>query len=215
LDLAGFGTLAILMDAERVNIAPAWSPDGQQTVFTQIGGTNLLLYLGDRQGQNPQQLTQKVSGNWDLIPAWSPDGTRVAYSSYRINRQNIFVVDVASGEITQLTDAEDVASPVWSLDGSTILYMNAQGELLQAGNLELHVMNADGTENHALGEGEVFQGGAAYAPSGGQAVYMSNETGTWHLYLLDVANDGAADATGTQLTDGESNNLFPVWRPVQ
>jgi Tol biopolymer transport system component len=37
---------------------------------------------------------------------------------------------------------------------------------------------------------------------------MSNESGQWNIYLMDA--DGS---NVRRLTDGDSNNLYPVWVP--
>ena len=60
--------------------------------------------------------------------AWSPEGRRVAYSSTAESHRpaaNIFVKNVPSGEIRQLTSGEDKndTSPQWSPDGASLLFL--------------------------------------------------------------------------------------------
>jgi Tol biopolymer transport system component len=71
------------------------------------------------------------------------------------------------------------------------------------------LMNADGSDLHPLGDDEVFTGDLTYSPYGGQVAYVSNESGYWHIYVMDT--DGS---NVRQLTEGASNNLYPAWRPV-
>ena len=60
-------------------------------------------------------------------PAWSPDGTRIAYLSTRSGdtfRPDLYVMDVAGGGDTRLTNSQTVAPgyPAWSPDGRTIAF---------------------------------------------------------------------------------------------
>jgi dipeptidyl aminopeptidase/acylaminoacyl peptidase len=67
-------------------------------------------------------------------PAWSPDGTRIAFAANRHRdpdidtRSSLFVVDVASGEITTIAGGPDAmfSDPVWTRDGTAILALGGR-----------------------------------------------------------------------------------------
>jgi dipeptidyl aminopeptidase/acylaminoacyl peptidase len=60
----------------------------------------------------------------DHSPEWSPDGRRLAFLGRRGAADQLFVLDVASGDTMQLTSvAEGVTSPAWSPDGSRIAFL--------------------------------------------------------------------------------------------
>jgi TolB protein len=60
-----------------------------------------------------------------------------------------------------------------------------------------------------MADGDSFSGDPAYSADGSEVVYMSNEDGHWHIYLMN------ADGTNVRrLTEGDADYLFPVWRPV-
>lgn len=190
---------------------PVWSPGGERFAWVKLlpGVPPYVdLFVADADGANRVPITNDAA--LDGMPTWSPDGTQVVYVSEAGGEvNNTYVVTIADGETTRLTDhATRDYAPVWSSDGRQILVVLAQGKLKE-GVLALHVMNADGSNLHPLGAGEVFTGGLTYAPDGKTAAYVSNESGRWHIYLMDA--DGSHVR---QITEGDSNNLYPVWRPV-
>jgi Tol biopolymer transport system component len=106
---------------------PSWSPAGDSITFqSYIGGTYHIWTMKP----DGSQLRQLTSGGWDdREPVYSPDGRQIAFSSDRGGGQyNIWVLDVASGTVRQLTNAATGASnyfPTWSPDGSEIAYVES------------------------------------------------------------------------------------------
>jgi len=96
------------------------SPDGNWLVFTALGH----LFRVSESGGTAKQLT---FGHWyDSDPAISPDGGSIVFASDRDgeNNGNLFLLDVESTEIRQLTDENWAARPVWSPDGRWISYLS-------------------------------------------------------------------------------------------
>lgn len=82
-----------------------------------------------------------------LFLNWSPDGTRLAFASNRNGWDEIFVMEVASGELVDLTPNadQDSFSPVWSPSGNYIAYLRGLAS-------EVWVMNADGSYQVQVGQ---------------------------------------------------------------
>jgi hypothetical protein len=100
----------------------AVSSDGRWLVFTALGHLFQLPVTGGA----TKQLTS--GPHYDSGPAISPDGTKVAFISDRkvSSQGNVFVLDIASGQIRQITDAAWVERPVWSPDGKSIAFLSYQ-----------------------------------------------------------------------------------------
>jgi TolB protein len=145
-------------DLQRVTSDPAldqwpdWSPDGKRIAFRR--GTN--IYVADAEGeeQNVQPLTFLPTIN--QMPAWSPDGHQIAFMSLREGYPSVFLMsaegDTPDHPAVNLTpkDAADPATawlsraPAWSRNGKQIYFMSFRPST--GGNVELFVMNADGTD---------------------------------------------------------------------
>ena len=200
----------VLFGENRLDWDPAWSPNGTTLLWSSLRDFNLELYViptdADFVMTNAIGLTKVASREW--FGSWSPDGSQILFSSDRDGNENLFVVAAGGGETTQLTTSEfDEVHGMWSLDAQRIAFAyNIDGELLPKGELNLQMMNADGT-NPQLLEG-VFVGDPIMSPDGTQVAYVSNESGLWQIYLMN------ADGTNIRrITPDDGNYLFPVWQP--
>src|SRR5262245_10014629 len=96
----------------------AVSPDGKQLVFTLLGH----LFRLPVEGGAAEQLT--FGACYDDDPAFSPDGRRIAFVSDRDGSGgNVFVLELATKKVTQLTREAHAAQPTWVPDGKALLYL--------------------------------------------------------------------------------------------
>ncbi len=84
--------------------APVWSPDGRQIAFMAVpkGSTNNDIFLINADGSNRQTLVHLDNTN-NIRPRWSPDGKYIAFSSDRAGKMQIYIIEVASKTIYQVT----------------------------------------------------------------------------------------------------------------
>ena len=113
---------------------PAWSPDGQQLVFTGYDGGLSDLFVVRRDGSGLRRLTEDKYA--DLHPVWSPDGKTIAFATDRgpetnfktlaIGNMRIALYDLDTGSIELLDHMEQGknVSPQWAPDGQSIAFVS-------------------------------------------------------------------------------------------
>ena len=125
---------------------PRWSPDGTKIAFTRYMDrtkrqTTGELFIMNADGTDPQRLTH--NNVLDNTPSWSPDGTQIAFSSSRSGVWEVFVIELATRAVTQLTDALS-STPDWSPDGTQIAFERFIKIPNGINPKTIYVMDADG-----------------------------------------------------------------------
>lgn len=112
----------------KIAAAPSISPDGSTLVFQSnhesTGIFPFRLYTLDLATLEVEAFFHAATGS-DDGPRWSPDGSAVAFSSSRSGTSSLYVADVASGTLRQVTDDEgsDI-SPSWSPEGDRLVFQS-------------------------------------------------------------------------------------------
>mgnify|MGYP002068352564 FL=1 len=104
----------------------------------------------------------------------SPDGSKLLYAVTRYNlaencgRTQIYVRDMASGEVSELTDlCSENNSPAWSADGRTIRFLSDR-----SGSMQVWEMNPEGGDLRQLSRLDADIEGFGISPRGDKAWYV-------------------------------------------
>ena len=152
---------------------PAWSPSGEQLIFTSpcrinqdsYPGSSLWLIEVDRQGDTSDPIQLRTAPGGDFDPSWDPNGGRIAFTSLRDNRPQVYRMNLDGTELVNLND--DLAhnrQPSWSPNASQIIFTSARG-----GQTELWLMPADGSDVQRFTPGVDAEGEdtfASWSPDG-------------------------------------------------
>ena len=103
--------------------SPAWTPDSQSLVMTDRTADDHGIYLQVLDTGALRKLTQPPPGFSDEFPTVSPDGKTMAFARTKPPQSALFVVPMAGGEPTQLTEWRgEILHFDWTPDGREILY---------------------------------------------------------------------------------------------
>jgi Tol biopolymer transport system component/DNA-binding winged helix-turn-helix (wHTH) protein len=118
---------------------PQFSPDGQQIAFQSDTSGTGEIWICERDGFHPRQLTHMgaiVSG----FPRWSPDGKNIVFHSRPKGLASLYVISAEGGAAHRLDAGEvDDVSPSWSHDGKWIYFTSRE-----TGDVQVWKMPASG-----------------------------------------------------------------------
>lgn len=153
----------------------------------------------------------------DDDPDWSPKGQQIIFTSHAVtdNTDNhataeIYLIDLAgTGKPARLTtNAEEERAPSWSPDGKRIVFCCRRG----GPDLEICVMNADGTGQVQLTENAIGDLTPSWSPDGKKIVFHRRVGGQGQFQLFLINADGTGEK---QLTLPPGLNAFPNWGEVR
>jgi Tol biopolymer transport system component len=137
-------------------------------------------------------------GGGEAVSADSADGS-IVFSSSRDGDFDIYVMDGQGGNVRQLTrnagedlrEADD-GGPVWSPDGSRILY----------------VMQADGSAQTRLTENEALEGDPTWSADGASILYARRSVPGESAFELALMRDDGTGASTLLEIDGYGSGAF-------
>ena len=106
---------------------PISRSEAEQTIaVTSVRDGNAQIYLMDRDGGNPRNITRDASPAYGAV--WSPDGRTIAFGTTRDGNGEIYVMDADGGNPRNLTDhAGHDWAPTWAPDGQPIAFTSERG----------------------------------------------------------------------------------------
>ena len=90
---------------------PDWSPDGRTVAYSERYNGHFQIRIVRSSGKEPKFLTDDGENEQ---PSWAPDSRHLVFTSTRIGVRQLWVLDIESGQLRQLTHAAGARLAAWS-----------------------------------------------------------------------------------------------------
>jgi TolB protein len=118
-----------LTSSPAIDTAPCWSPNGNEIAFTSQRSGTPQIWVMDSDGLNVHRVTNV--GVWNDAAAWNPAkeySTEIAYTSVIEGGREVAIVDVANGQVRQITEGHGSCEyPAWAPNGRHLVFSCERG----------------------------------------------------------------------------------------
>jgi len=199
------GNITQLTFDNRALVGPKWDTDSKNLFLTSYVSGGPVVYRMAAEPRAPKTAIARFNGlNTGAAP--SPDGKSIAIILSIFGNPDLFVLDRATGNYSRLTTTPHLneASPVWSPDGKSILYV-AGGVGIPP---QLYVVDVATKKSS-----RVTFGSENVSPSWcrvtGRICYASRQGGKYQIAVLE----SISATRPTILTSGNFDYTEPSWAP--
>lgn len=199
-DADGLNPQAMLTSPYPI-LSPAWAPDGNRIAYVSFESrTSSAIYIQDRQkGSRVKVIARKgING----APGFSPDGERLAVALSYQGDLDIYVLDIASGNLRRVTEGASIdTEPVWA-DDDTLIFTSDR-----SGGPQLYRVAASGGRASRLTFDGRYNADPAVSPDGGTVAFVHGAGPGFQIAAIDL--DSGLFQTLTQGTLDESPTFSP------
>lgn len=142
----------------------------------------------------PELTTEHISG-------WVVYSALVSHEPFVTQ---IFLKNLDTGEVTQLTNSGNNSWPRWSPDGSQIMFDSWTEE----NGSDIYLMNKDGSNQRLIITSSVNDLVPDWSPDGDKIAFVSDKDGDSNIYVLDLQT-----MITTRLTTDVLGGFAPKWSP--
>jgi hypothetical protein len=170
----------------------AFSPAGDRVaVFARHERGRMLVFFSALNGGIVR--TVPIPVDQAMEPSYSPDGNTIAFHAYAGGRADIFLLDLASERVTNLTDDDAYdTDPVFTPDGKHIVYSSQSAETSKLYEISL----VDPRQRRQLTFGPGDDEGSSFSRDGKRLVFASDrDSAIFDIYTLDLETRSLARLT--------------------
>jgi len=210
----GSGERKLTHADDAVHIFGAWSKEGKQIAFTanRRDKSKFDVYVQNIDDEEAQLVWENNLSGFLVITAYSPDASRLlVYLLHNSLNQDIFELEIQSGEIRKLTEHEGnirYQFPVYSSDGRSVYCACDKDRDLAS----LVRIDLDDLQHQFLGETNYEIEYVVASADGRRLLWTTNIEGANQINLMDLDTKQISQPTGLPIGVLSSFSL-PVFSP--
>ena len=193
-----------LLNSRQPVMSPAWAPDGKRIAYASLEqGGKQKIFVQDWASGRREEIKASRPGLMGA-PAWSPDGKKLALTITYNGNAEIYVLDLGSNKLTQLTHHWAIdTEATWMPDGKSIIFTSDRG-----GRPQLYQMPSTGGAVKRL----TFEGQenarASVSPDGKMVAMVHRIDGNYKIAVMELATGHLSVLTPDGVLD-ESPSFAP------
>ena len=200
-DAAEYDVYALFADGRLVRMAsrgdqPAWLGGSGALVYRDRATPGIALLVPGESA--PRSVASGAGLAW---PSYSPDAGRLAYAAQNAGGTWQVYIARTDGSVQPVVHA-DGRGPIWGPSG-LLAWTGCDAD----GACGIFADNPDDDQPPGRLTASSNDIGPSWSPSGDALAYMSNVTGNWDIFLVNLSGGVVA------LTDDPESDGLPAWSP--
>ncbi|MCY4208507.1 MAG: Tol-Pal system beta propeller repeat protein TolB [Roseovarius sp.] len=194
--------VANLTDDQSIVLAPRFSPDGGNVIFTSYQtGFPRIHVLSRKDGRQRPLVDQE--GTMSFSPRYSPDGRSVVYSLTRGGNTDLYLMNVSTGASKRLSYAPSIeTAPSFSPDGKRIAFTSDR-----SGRPQLYIARASGGDARRISFGRGNYNTPVWSPRGDLIAFTKQHKNRFHIGVMRT------DGSEERLLTASFHDEGPTWSP--
>lgn len=184
-----------------ISSAGDWAPDNRRFVLAGVSkGQPILSIVNTDNGNREREQSFPALGEI-FNPAWSPDGTQIAFSALAGGVLDLYVWNLESGQLRQLTsDPYADLDPEWSPDGRELAFVtdrfSSNLTQLDFGNYRIGAMTVGSTQVRQLaGFATGRNTNPEFTADGRSLYFVAAPDGIANVYRQDLGTNQTTKVT--------------------
>ncbi len=189
---------------------PAWSPDGKNIAYFSDASGEYQLHLKPQDGKSTSKIFKLNGTGFYAYPVWSPDSKKISFTD---NGRNLYVIDIASGDIAKIASDELYAPGAyrymfgdWSYDSKWIAYTKVTETQFK----RIYLYSTEQKKSFALTDGLSDASEVRFDKSGKYLYFFASTDAGPVINWFDQSNNDMRSTSSVYLVTLQKETISPL-----